>query len=256
MASQLSTALRRIFVLLAILTYPAFAANPRLLIRNARIMTMASNQREPINGYLSVASDGTILAVAAGEPPATLHADKIIDAHGDLMIPGFISAHSHLWQAAYRGLAADKTLPGWIDDLYGVHASKASPEDMYWFALLGSLDHLEHGITTAYNFTYGGRANPRTQQPVRRSPVPRRSRVRHPLRAQLRPRPHVSLNHHRSGTHAPQSLPRLDRHSTTKLPLPQRHDQRHDRLQRHLPAGRDGSRHDEGVPSRQPDPLH
>jgi 5-methylthioadenosine/S-adenosylhomocysteine deaminase len=158
MASHLSIFIRRTFILLAIVTCPAFAANPKLVIRNARIMTMANNQREPINGYLSIAPDGTILAVAAGEPPASLHADKIIDAHGDIMIPGFISAHSHLWQAAYRGLAADKTLHAWIDDLYGTHASKASPEDMYWFALLGSLDHLEHGVTTAYNFTYGGRA--------------------------------------------------------------------------------------------------
>ena len=158
MARHLSIFIRRTLILLEIVSYPSFAANPKLIIRNARIMTMAPNQHEPINGYLSIAPDGTILAVAAGEPPASLHGEKIIDAHGDFMIPGFISAHSHLWQAAYRGLAADKTLPGWIDDLYGTHASKASPEDMYWFALLGSLDHLEHGVTTAYNFTYGGRA--------------------------------------------------------------------------------------------------
>src|ERR1700720_2761733 len=91
--------LRRTALLLAILTSAAFAANPKLIIRNARIMTMAANQREPITGYLSIAPDGPILAVAPGEPPATLHADKVIDAHGDLMIPGFISAHSHLWQA-------------------------------------------------------------------------------------------------------------------------------------------------------------
>ena len=33
-------------------------------------------------------------------------------------------------------------------------AIKTSPEDLYWFCLLGSLDHLQHGITTAYNFNY------------------------------------------------------------------------------------------------------
>src|SRR5271169_1748043 len=114
MACHLSMLLRKTLVLLAIVSYPAFAANPKLIIRNARIMTMASNQREPINGYLSIAPDGTILAIASGEPAASLHAEKVVDAHGDFMIPGFISAHSHLWQAAYRGLAAGKTLPGWI----------------------------------------------------------------------------------------------------------------------------------------------
>ena len=37
---------------------------------------------------------------------------------------------------------------------------KAPAEDFYWFCLLGSLDHLQHGITAAYNFNYS-----RTNQP-------------------------------------------------------------------------------------------
>jgi cytosine/adenosine deaminase-related metal-dependent hydrolase len=94
--------------------------------------------------------------VAAGEPPAGLKAKETWDADGHWIMPGFLSAHSHLWQAAFRGIAADKTLPGWIDGLYNVRASKAKPEDFYWFTLDGALDHLEHGITAAYNFNYGG----------------------------------------------------------------------------------------------------
>jgi len=118
------------------------------------LFTMASGQREPFAGYLLVAQDGTLLAVAAGEPPASLNPAKVVDAHGHWVIPGLISAHSHLWQAAYRGLAADKTLTSWIDDIYIQRAAKASPEDLYWFCLLGSLDHLQHGITAAYDFNY------------------------------------------------------------------------------------------------------
>src|ERR1700678_3654368 len=135
MACHLSMLLRRTLVLLVIVSYPAFAANPKLIVRNARIMTMAANQREPINGYLAIASDGTIQAISPGEPPASLHADKVVDAQGDFIIPGFISAHSHLWQAAYRGLAAESTLTGWIDDLYSQRAIKAPAEDFYWFCL-------------------------------------------------------------------------------------------------------------------------
>jgi cytosine/adenosine deaminase-related metal-dependent hydrolase len=144
-----------LLLLLALCTSPSvFAASAKLLVRNARIFTMAPQQREPFTGYLAVAEDGTIVAVAAGDPPAGLDAAKVIDAHGHWIIPGFISAHSHLWQAAYRGLAADKTLTSWIDDIYIQRASKASPEDLYWFTLLGSLNHLQHGITAAYNFNY------------------------------------------------------------------------------------------------------
>ena len=143
-------------LLLAVLSSPAslLAASAKLVVKNARLFTMAPQQREPFTGYLVVAEDGTIVTVAAGNPPSDLRADRVFDAHGDWVLPGFLSAHSHLWQAAYRGLAADKTLLSWIDDLYLKRALRASPEDMYWFCLLGSLDHLQHGITTAYDFSY------------------------------------------------------------------------------------------------------
>src|ERR1700722_14507881 len=79
----------------------------KLLVRDALLFTMAPDQRKPFIGYFTVAPDGTILTVAPGNPPATLHAQQTLDAHGHWIIPGFISAHSHLWQAAFRGLAAD-----------------------------------------------------------------------------------------------------------------------------------------------------
>ena len=127
------------------------------MVRNAQLFTMADGQREPFVGYLAVAADGTIAAVGAGEPPAGFGGANVVDAEGAWVMPGLISAHSHLWQAAYRGLAEDQTLTGWIADLYGKKASKATPEDLYWFCLLGSLDHLEHGVTAAFNFNYGAR---------------------------------------------------------------------------------------------------
>lgn len=137
-------------------SFSAFAGGPKLLVTHVHIFTMASGQKEPFDGYLVVADDGTLTAVHAGEPPAGLRAAETWDGHGAWVIPGFISAHSHLWQAAYRGLAANSTLPAWIDDLYGHRAIHNHPEDFYWFCLYGALDHLQHGITAAYNFNYGG----------------------------------------------------------------------------------------------------
>jgi 5-methylthioadenosine/S-adenosylhomocysteine deaminase len=120
------------------------------------ILTMAAGQRDPIQGYLVVGEDGRLLTVAAGDPPVGLDSAQTWDAGGHWVLPGFISAHSHLWQSAFRGLAADQTLPGWITAVYVQHAVKASPEDYYWFTLDGALDHLQHGVTAAYNFTFGG----------------------------------------------------------------------------------------------------
>jgi len=140
-----------------LLATAACAQQPaKLIVKNARLFTMAPGQRDPFVGYLVVDADGKLATVAAGDPPASLQAAETWDAGGHWILPGFLSAHSHLWQAAFRGIAADKTLPGWIDGLYNVRASKAQPEDFYWFTLDGALDHLQHGITAAYDFTYGG----------------------------------------------------------------------------------------------------
>ena len=136
--------------------WPAFGqtvAPAKLVVKNAFILTMAAGQREPVKGYLVVGEDGRLSALGAGDPPAGLAAKQTLDADGHWIIPGFISAHSHLWQSAFRGLAADQTLVGWIQALYNPMA-KASPEDLYWFTLDGALDHLQHGITGAYNFNY------------------------------------------------------------------------------------------------------
>ncbi|QMV19389.1 amidohydrolase family protein [Granulicella sp. 5B5] len=129
---------------------------PKLLVEDALLFTMAPAQRKPFLGYFTVATDGTILTIAAGTPPPQLNAHRVIDAHGHWIIPGFISAHSHLWQAPFRGLAADSTLTGWLTAVYNDSGNKARPEDLYWFTLDGALDHLQHGITAAYSFDYGG----------------------------------------------------------------------------------------------------
>ena len=126
-----------------------------LLVTNAYIFSMSDKYKKPFTGYMLIDGGGTITAIAPGTPGRRIHATTTLDAHGHWIMPGFISAHSHLWQAAYRGLAQDKTLPGWIDALYDKAASRAAPEDFYWFTLDGALDHLQHGVTTAYNFNYG-----------------------------------------------------------------------------------------------------
>ena len=144
---------------------PAVPAPAKLVVKNAFILTMAPGHREPVKGYLVVGEDGRLLTVAAGDPPPGLHAAQSLDAGGHWVIPGFISAHSHLWQSAFRGLGADQTLMGWIDALYKP-AAKYSAEDMYWFTLDGALDHLQHGITAAYNFNYGASSTGRTSPTV------------------------------------------------------------------------------------------
>jgi 5-methylthioadenosine/S-adenosylhomocysteine deaminase len=72
------------FVLLwLLLNSSLFAASAKLVVKNARLFTMAPQQRDPFMGYLVVGEDGTIVTVAAGDPPASLSGAQVFDAHGD-----------------------------------------------------------------------------------------------------------------------------------------------------------------------------
>lgn len=152
--------LRHRILLLALellaLVLPGWSAAPKLVITHARLFTMVSGQEKPLTGYLIVAADGSLSHVGEGSPPpdAVLGATETWDAQGKWILPGFISAHSHLWQSAYRGLASDQTLMGWVRAVYEQNAILADPENFYWFTLHGALDHLRHGITGVYNFNF------------------------------------------------------------------------------------------------------
>jgi 5-methylthioadenosine/S-adenosylhomocysteine deaminase len=117
---------------------------------------MKSGETAPVVGYMLVEDNGKIAALAAGAPPAGTRARTTLDATNKIIIPGFVSAHSHLYQSAFRGLGIDHNTGEWRQDL-ALYSRAATDDDFYWFTLHGALDHLVHGITSVFNFSYTGR---------------------------------------------------------------------------------------------------
>jgi 5-methylthioadenosine/S-adenosylhomocysteine deaminase len=129
---------------------------PSLLVTNATFLTMRPGEDKPFKGYMLVNEEGKIAAIGPGDPPDS--PNGALDASGKIIIPGFVSAHSHLYQSAFRGLGVDHNTPEWRADV-GLYSNFASGEDLYWFSLHGALDHLAHGITSVFNFGINGRAD-------------------------------------------------------------------------------------------------
>ena len=145
------------------------APTGRLLVKDALLLTMADGQKDPFTGYMLIGQDGRIVKVAAGDPPPDVSAAAVYDAGGKFVLPGFISAHSHIYCSPLRGTGADKTLLDWIAAWVPL-ISASSPEDLYWYTLHGCLDFTRFGITSAYNFTttgskWNGYQNPSTPIP-------------------------------------------------------------------------------------------
>jgi cytosine/adenosine deaminase-related metal-dependent hydrolase len=148
-----------LLVLLITLAGPARAGVT--VVKGGMLITERVRGEEPFLGYFAYGDDGRIITVGAGDPPASLIADHVIDATGKMVAPGFISAHSHLYSGPLRGLGVTETLYGW-GRAWGIYNQLASADDIYWFTLNGSVDFLRNGITTAFDFTYspvlGGQA--------------------------------------------------------------------------------------------------
>jgi 5-methylthioadenosine/S-adenosylhomocysteine deaminase len=139
----------------ATIAVPAQGTVPdgKLLVTNALILTLAEGDNSPFTGYLLVSSDGHIAALGAGAPPTGTKAARTLDAGGMIVIPGFVSGHSHLAASVRRGRLPDKELDGLIDNPAPYfRAELLRKGDLHAFALHGSLDYLRNGITSAFEY--------------------------------------------------------------------------------------------------------
>jgi len=80
-----------------------------LLIRGGTILTM-NDRFDIVEGDVSI-RDGRIAAIA---PAMIDHHDRVVDARGGYVLPGFIQTHIHLCQTLFRGYADDLRLMDWL----------------------------------------------------------------------------------------------------------------------------------------------
>ena len=116
---------------------------PSTLIRNATIVTM--NDRFDIVDGAVLVRDGRIVSVGAEEDG---RADRVIDARGGYLLPGFIQTHVHLCQTLFRGLADDMPLLEWLKRRIWPLEAAHTPATLRSSALLAAAELLLSGTTT------------------------------------------------------------------------------------------------------------
>jgi cytosine/adenosine deaminase-related metal-dependent hydrolase len=125
-----------------------------LLIRHATLLvTMDAQRREIVDGAV-FARDGVIEAVgASAQLPQT--ADEVIDARGQVVIPGLVNTHHHMYQTLTRAVPAaqDCELFKWLQTLYPIWA-KLSPEMVRVSTQTAMAELLLSGCTTSSDHLY------------------------------------------------------------------------------------------------------
>jgi len=95
--------------------------------------------------------DGAITAIG---PDLDSPGAETVDATGTFVLPGFVDAHTHLWEATMRGLTSDWDL---LDFAWGVrfnHTALHTPDDVYAGVFGGARAALDGGTTTVLDHAH------------------------------------------------------------------------------------------------------
>jgi 5-methylthioadenosine/S-adenosylhomocysteine deaminase len=127
-----------------------------LLIKNGMIVTGDKKGTVIPKGYIIV-NGPRIAEISEGEPKFT--ADTVIDAAGCVVIPGLITAHTHLYGILLRGASLDIKPPTdfaqVLQRVWWPVDEALTIEDAYASALSASADMLRNG-STLFADTYSG----------------------------------------------------------------------------------------------------
>jgi len=118
----------------------------KTLLSGGIIYTFSPTRRRIFGGYLGI-EDGRILFVSE-EKPQWFVADRTINCHGCLVLPGFIDCHTHLAENLFKGLMDEVEFEGLFYTTLFRWEARLDPEMVYWGSLAGALDALRCGVTT------------------------------------------------------------------------------------------------------------
>jgi 8-oxoguanine deaminase len=123
-----------------------------LLIKKARVLiTMDAQRREIADGGVFI-RDNVIEAIGpTTELPSA--ADEIIDASDQIVIPGLVNTHHHMYQTLTRARVQDDELFGWLTGLYPIWAN-LTPEMVRVSTQTAMAELLLSGCTTSSDHLY------------------------------------------------------------------------------------------------------
>lgn len=123
-----------------------------LLIKNATVLTMDQEKTVFDNGLVAV-KENKIFAVTDGSDVKDYLAAKIIDANGDIVLPGLINTHTHVSMTVFRSMADD--VPDRLHRYIFPLEKKLVSRDMVRIgAQLGNVEMLKGGVTTYADMYY------------------------------------------------------------------------------------------------------
>jgi len=124
------------------------------LILGGTLITM-DDERGIVKEGSVLIRDNKIAFVGSRSEGESFSADRVIDAKGKYILPGFINMHCHMFQVLLRTVGADMMLLDWLKKAIWPIVPKMSFEDVYNGAVLAIAENIKSGVTTIVEMHYG-----------------------------------------------------------------------------------------------------
>ena len=121
-----------------------------ILIRGGIVLTQDPQLGELANADVLIEGD-TIVGIGADLAAGDA---RVIDATGDIVIPGFIDTHRHTWETCIRTCAPDFALITYFSAILDKFAPHYRPEDVHSATQWGALECINAGITTLVDWAH------------------------------------------------------------------------------------------------------
>jgi len=123
----------------------------RTLLKDGTIISMNSS-KEILDGADLLIEGDRIERIFRGEASHEKGADRVLDCKGKIIIPGLVSAHSHLTGMFQRGLWDESSFESWSRKSTATEKFfNPSAEDIYVIHSAACMEFIRHGVTTVLN---------------------------------------------------------------------------------------------------------
>lgn len=89
-----------------------------------------------------------------GKQPTDFSADRVLDCEGNLLMPGFVNAHTHLPMTLFRSAADDLALQDWLFGHIFPLEDQLNEENVYWGTMLSMAEMIRFGVTGINDMYY------------------------------------------------------------------------------------------------------
>jgi cytosine/adenosine deaminase-related metal-dependent hydrolase len=122
----------------------------RILIKNAIVLSQDPAIGELPEADILVEGD----RIADVRPGIEAEGAQVIDATGDIVIPGFIDTHRHTWETSIRSSAPDYTLGAYFSAILDKFAPNYRADDVLAANRWGAIECANAGITTLVDWSH------------------------------------------------------------------------------------------------------